>query len=148
MTETSVTLRPASADERDRIVDLLEGNDLPAADLQTSPVRLFIGVHDGELVGVGGFEKHGTDGLLRSVVVPAEKRNRGYGSALCDRLAERAAVAGIETLYLLTTTARGFFGEQGYDPVARENVPDAIRRTTQFEGLCPDSATCLRRSLD
>ena len=147
MAERSVTVRPATDDERDRIAELLRANDLPASELEASPVRLFVGVDGDELVGVGGFEGYDKSALLRSVVVPAAKRGRGYGSALCERLEERAAAAGVETLYLLTTTATNFFENQGYEPVSREAVPEPIRRTSQFTELCPDSAMCLGRPL-
>lgn len=146
MPET-LTVRPATAEGRDRIASFLRTNDLPVDDLDESPVRLFVGVAGGDVVGAGRFEVHGNDGLLRSVVVARERRGRGYGSALCDRLEDRAARAGVETLYLLTTAAAAFFRERGYDRVKREQVPAPIQQTTQFTDLCPDSATCLGKSV-
>lgn len=70
-----------------------------------------------------------------------------YGTALCDRLEDRASADGVETLYLLTTTAAEFFADRGYVAVERSGAPDAIRGTTEFADLCPSSATCMAKSL-
>jgi len=148
MSDVSLTVRPATDGERERIAELLRVNDLPAADLEASPVRLSVAVVDDEVIGAGGFEVHGDAGLLRSVVVSAEQRGRGYGSVLCGRLENRASEAGVETLCLLTTTATDFFRGREYEPVSRGRVPDAIRETQQFSALCPASATCLSKTLD
>ena len=58
-----------------------------------------------------------------------------------------AGEAGVETLYLLTTTAPEFFGERGYAEVNREEAPEAIRGSTEFADLCPTTATCMRKRL-
>ncbi len=85
---------------------------------------------------------------MRSVVVDRPYRGEGYGAALCDALESTATDRGIETLFLLTTTAAGFFANREYLEVDRDDVPDAIRRTREFEELCPSSATCMTKSLD
>ena len=48
---------------------------------------------------------------------------------------------------LLTETADDFFSALGYRVVARESVPEAIRRSAEFRALCPASATCMRKAL-
>lgn len=110
-------------------------------------LRLYVAHRDGERVGCGGIERHGDVGLLRSVVVEREKRGAGVGTALCAALVERARANGVASIYLLTTDAADFFTRQGFEPVARETVPDAIRTTTQFTDLCPDSAVVVHRDL-
>ncbi len=143
----AVTLDRADPDDRDRLAALLASNGLPD-DVREAPGRFFLARRDGRLVGGGGVEVHGTDGLLRSVVVVESERGRGYGTALCDALEARAREAGVTTLYLLTTTAAGFFGERGYETIPRTAAPPAVRGTPEFETLCPDDATCMRRRLD
>jgi proliferating cell nuclear antigen len=103
-------LEEAGADERPRIERLLRESGLPTGDLDSSPVRLFVGHDDGQFVGVGGFERYGRDALLRSVAVPDSMRGRGYGRALYRELEARVREAEIDRLYLLTDTATGFFG--------------------------------------
>lgn len=147
MTDVSLTLRSADAERLDCVESLLEANGLPSEDVRAKPECFFVASADSQRVGVGGVEDYGSEGLLRSVVVAEPNRGRGYGTALCDALEDRARADGIETLYLLTTTASGFFRRRGYDAVPRESAPASIRRTTQFADLCPRSADCMRKDL-
>lgn len=147
MDGASLTLRRADDDALPYVERLLEGNGLPAADVRAAPARFYVGYGDGTPVGVGGVERHGHDGLLRSVVVEPSARGDGVGTALCAALEAEARAAGIEALYLLTTTAAGFFDRQGYREVDRAEAPAAVRATAQFAELCPASATCMHKSL-
>lgn len=144
---TDVTLRPADGADLDRVEALLAANDLPTRDVRTGPARFFLAFADGEFVGVGGVEVHGSDGLLRSVVVEEAARGRSFGTALCGELSEYARGEGVEALYLLTTTAPAFFRRCGYEEISREAAPSGVRETTQFAELCPASATCLWKEL-
>lgn len=58
-----------------------------------------------------------------------------------------AAAQGIETLYLLTTTAAQFFARRGYEVVARSDAPNVIAATSQFSKLCPASSAFMRKVL-
>lgn len=147
MSGPSLTLSRAEGEDLDRVERLLAAGDLPTGDLRASPGGFFLAAIDGEVVGAGGLEVHGTDGLLRSVVVAGPRRGEGWGSAICDELEARARERGVETVYLLTTTASGFFADRGYEPVAREAVPPSVRNTAEFAELCPDSATVMRAPL-
>lgn len=69
------------------------------------------------------------------------------GAELCRALEAQARRQGISTLYLLTTTAESFFCERGYEEIERARAPAAIRRTSEFAELCPDSATCMCKEL-
>ena len=148
MTAPSLTLDRADAGDLDRVEALLAANDLPSRDVRTTPGRFFLARSGTAVVGVGGVEPYGSAGLLRSVVVEESSRGRGYGAALCGALEARARENGLETLYLLTTTASGFFRRIGYEAVDREHVPSSVRRTTEFTDLCPASATCMRKDLE
>lgn len=66
---------------------------------------------------------------------------------VATRDGDRVGVGGVETLYLLTTTAAGFFADRGYERVDRSVVPAPVRGTTQFSTLCPESATVMRKGL-
>ncbi|QZP36357.1 arsenic resistance N-acetyltransferase ArsN2 [Halobaculum magnesiiphilum] len=144
---STVLLTEADAADLDRVEALLAANDLPTSDVRTGPGRFYL-ARDGDgdaVVGAGGVERYGSDGLLRSVVVERSSRGDGYGTALCAALEDRARRESIETLYLLTTTAAGFFERLGYEPLSREHVPASVRSTTEFADLCPSSATCMRK---
>jgi len=147
MATASLTLEPADEESLAYVETLLSESGLPSDDVRSTPEAFYVGYDGDERVGVGGIERRGTDGLLRSVVVEPAERGAGYGTALCDALEAEAASAGIEALYLLTTTASGFFADRGYVEISRSDAPAGIRRTTEFDELCPSTATCMRTEL-
>lgn len=99
------------------------------------------------LVGAAGVEVYGRAGLLRSVVVAAAQRGTGLGKALtADRLAW-ARSQRLEEVYLLTTTAADFFARLGFERVAREAVPAAVRESREFASVCPSTAVVMRLEL-
>lgn len=125
-------------------ISLLEASDLPT-DLDAT--ELYVALVDGERVGCGGLEVHGTDALLRSIAVDPAVRGEGYGSEITDRLCAIAAELGVSGLYLLTTTAAGIFERRGFERIDRERIPGTIANTSQFTTVCPASATPLHRVL-
>jgi amino-acid N-acetyltransferase len=148
MTVTTPPLEPVAADRRQQVARLLATTGLPVEDLDRDVVNLYAVVDDGHLVGAGGLEPHGTAGLVRSLVVAEPHRGLGLGTTLADGLEEVARTDGIETTYLLSTSAAGFFRGRGYREVDRDVVPARIRETPQFVEHCPDTATCMRKRLD
>lgn len=135
-------------DETIRYVEaLLERNDLPSEDVRPNPEWFYVGYHGENAVAIGGIEVYDSVGLLRSVVVDESVRGTGIGRATCEALEVEARAADVETLYLLTTTASGFFATLGYEEIDRGEAPEAIRETSEFADLCPDSATCMRKRI-
>lgn len=133
-------------DELPEVTALLEANGLPTGDL--GPGIFFLGLRDGQgLEGVVGLERHGTAGLLRSLAVRHDRRQSGLGSALVLELERQAAAQGLDALYLLTTTAAGFFAHRGYARCSRESAPAAIAATREFIELCPSTATVMLKVL-
>jgi amino-acid N-acetyltransferase len=147
MDAETISLRPADADSLDYVERLLSRNDLPTDDVRANPDCFWVAFDGDERVGVGGIEPFPPDGLLRSVVVEESRRGTGAGRALCERLEARASADGIDTLYLLTTTAADFFGARGYEEIDRADAPASIRETSQFATLCPSTAVCMRKRL-
>lgn len=147
MSGPSLALRPADERALPYVERLLDENGLPSADVRSKPGAFYVGYVADEPVGVGGIEVRGAAGLLRSVVVESSARGNGVGTALCDALEARARDDGVETLYLLTTTAADFFAARGYATIDRRDAPPAIRETDQFADLCPETAVCMKRAL-
>lgn len=147
MDETTLDLRRADGEDLSYVERLLERNGLPTEDVRSKPECFYV-VYDGEdRIGIGGLETDRNVGLLRSVVVDRSVRGHGYGTRLCERLETKARDVGVETLYLLTTTASEFFSGRDYVEIDRSDAPDAVRRTTEFTDLCPTTATCMEKSL-
>lgn len=127
---------------------LLSDSHLPTSDLRDgSKVKLFGCMNDAHLCGVVGLEMHGRVALLRSLVVPAAGRGSGLGAALVAHAERYAAQRGVDSIYLLTTTAAGFFERHGYSHVSRQTVPAAIAGTSQFSDLCPSSSAFMAKSV-
>lgn len=124
---------------------LLEAAHLPFEDIDTHFENFIVAAVDGKPVGAVGVERHGCDGLLRSFVVDEAYRGGGIGKELLDRLTTLAGSLGISTLYLLTTSADGYFGRQGFSVMRREELPATIRQTREFASICPVSAVCMFR---
>lgn len=114
---------------------LAEAN-LPADDLDLEGRRFFRFVADGRTVGYGGFEPHGANALIRSVVVLPEARGAGYGRAIAGLLAAEAGRAGAREAYLLTTSAEAFFSHLGFATIARAEAPAEILETPQAASMC------------
>ena len=147
MIERTVTLRQADDSHRSYIETLLERNDLPSQDVHSTFDCFYLGYDGTDLVGIGAIEIYETEGLLRSVVIEQSNRGDGFGTALCDALEKRASANGVESLYLLTTTAADFFAKRDYIEIERVAAPPAIQQTTEFEDLCPTTAICMRKFL-
>ncbi|MDB2283428.1 arsenic resistance N-acetyltransferase ArsN2 [Halorubrum ezzemoulense] len=146
---TGAPLRLQRADEAtlSYVETRLEANGLPSQDVRSKPDCFYIGYDGDERIGVVGIELYGTDGLLRSVVVEETVRGQGYGAALCAVVETEAQSAGVDTLYLLTTNASSFFVDLGYVEIDRSTAPRAIQQTTEFDDICPSTATCMKKSL-
>jgi amino-acid N-acetyltransferase len=127
---------------------LLTEARLPISDLPSCRSLDLLGIREnGRLVGVVGVEVYGSVGLLRSLAVEPASRNAGLGVSLVSGAESLAVQRGVKTLYLLTTTAAGFFARLGYEAVPRSEAPTAIAATTQFSDLCPASSTFMRKDL-
>ncbi len=128
-------------------VDALAAEKLPTDDL-TEVGRLFFRFEEnGVLLGFGGLELVGAHALLRSIVVPPSSRGQGAGKRITEQLFDQAAALGITEIYLLTTSAAGFFEAAGFRRIQREAAPAQILATRQASSLCPANAVLLKRSL-
>ncbi|HEX2189316.1 MAG TPA: arsenic resistance N-acetyltransferase ArsN2 [Longimicrobiaceae bacterium] len=143
-----VALRDARPVDLPRTLALLEAAGLPREGVaERFGAGYCVAETDGRLVGVAGVEEHGTDALLRSVAVAPRARGSGVGAALVrDRLA-RAAERGAASVFLLTTTAAGFFPRLGFRRVERAEVPAEVRASEEFAALCPAGAVVMRIDL-
>ena len=100
------------------------------------------------MVGVVGLEILGHSALLRSLAVEADYRNRKIASSLVGKLEDYAKTLQVDTLYLLTMTAEGFFTKLGYRRTDRNSAPAGIQETTEFRNLCPVSAVCMVKQIE
>jgi amino-acid N-acetyltransferase len=138
---------PARPDDLASALDLLREAALPKEGVVESFGHYLVVRDDERLVGLCGLEVHGADGLLRSVAVATDYRGGGVGSALVGGALALAPRLGVETVYLLTTTARGFFFRHGFADAPRDEAPDGIRSSWEFRAGCPTTSAFMRRSV-
>lgn len=144
MTTTERTIRPARAEDLEPVLALVVAAALPADGIRDGWGDAYAVAATGErVIGVAGVEVHGRSGLLRSVAVAPEARGTGVGQALTRDRIEWARAARLDALYLLTTTAQGFFPRLGFTHVERDTVPAEVRASGEFRDVCPASAAVL-----
>ncbi len=130
------------------VVALLEAEGLPASDLTESHLEhFFFTGSDGAPSALVGLEIYGEAALLRSLVVSADARTQGLGSALVQHAEGYAAARQVRSIYLLTTTAEAYFEHRGYRRVDRAQAPASIQSTREFSGLCPSSSAFMIKRL-
>ncbi len=134
------------ADLKPAVLALLLENDLPVSDLDETKT-LFACLSNGDVIGTGGLESFGDCALLRSISIKKGLQKKGFGKFIVSQLEKMARQNGVKCLYLLTTTAGGFFAKQGYETIDRETVPVEIKNTTEFSSICPSTAEVMRKFL-
>jgi amino-acid N-acetyltransferase len=130
------------------VVALLEAEGLPASDLTESHLKhFFFTGSDGAPSALVGLEIYGEAALLRSLVVSADARTQGLGSALVRHAEGYAAARQVRSIYLLTTTAEAYFEHRGYRRVDRAQAPASIQSTREFASLCPSNSAFMVKRL-
>lgn len=144
----AMELEPVAQDDPG-LAALLAAAGLPVVDL-AGPGKRFFGLRDEEcrLIAAGGLEVMDSAAMLRSCVVDEARRSNGLGTALVRAVLREAVAAGVSDAYLLTETAEAYFSRLGFAVIDRADVPGPVARSSQFAGVCPDSATAMWMRLD
>ena len=140
----SWSVRTASERDAEAVRSLLRDAALPTAGVPDDLANFLVAERDGEFLGTVGLERYGDAALLRSAAVRASERGTGIGEALVKRLIESARADGVRSLVLLTTTAEHWFPRFGFARITREEVPQALHASAEFQGACPASAVVMR----
>jgi len=143
-----LVIRPARAEDLGGIEHLLIDRRLPPAGISEHLADSLVAEKGTELLGCAGIERYGDVGLLRSVAVLESASGRGLGVRLVEAAITRASRVGIQTLYLLTTTAAGYFPRFGFEVIPRTELPAVLNASEELQGACPASATAMRRPLE
>lgn len=142
----SFRIRAARADDHDAVVGLLEAAELPLAGVDAGfPSHYAVASIEERVIGVAGLEPYAAAGLLRSVAVHDSVRGQGLGRALVEERLEHARSVRLDRIFLLTTSADGYFRALGFAPADRREAPPNMRASAEFAGACPASAACLAR---
>src|SRR5690606_17319137 len=145
---TSIQLERATPADLPAVLALLTASGLPHDGLAEHIETALVARAGSEIVGSAALELYGEAALLRSVAVAEAQRGQGLGRKLTQAALQFAREHGVQRLYLLTTTADGYFPLFGFVPIARSEVEPAVQVSAEFTGACPDSAAVLALSLD
>jgi amino-acid N-acetyltransferase len=133
---------------REAAIRLLESSGLPSQDLTSGLLDHFFCAGDpSHPHGLIGLEMFGRHALLRSLVVDPKYRQSGLATELVRHAEHYALAHGVTSIFLLTTTAEGFFKRRGYHVADRASAPPEIASTREFAELCPASSAFLVKML-
>lgn len=139
--------RPATETDWPHIENLLKALRLPLDGARDHLQHYRIIEQDGETLAIGGLETYGEHALLRSMAVQENHQKSGLGRVLTEDLIQHARNLNIKHLYLLTTTAAGYFPRYGFQEISREQLPEALQASQELRGACPSSAVVMHLSL-
>jgi amino-acid N-acetyltransferase len=137
---------PASQNSFSAAIELLKKNNLPTEDINPG-TQLFVIEENDSVIGTIAVEYNFDVALLRSLSISEQKRNSGIGQMLVAFIENYVQKQGVQSIYLLTTTAEGFFLKKGYESVDRNEVPDFIKNTKEFSIICSASSTLMKKEL-
>jgi len=137
----------ATVDDEPAIKALLVEAGLPVDGAAAAFAQGVVARDAGRIVGAAAIERYGGAGLLRSVVVAANRRGSGVGHEVVSAAEDLARAQGIGELYLLTETAATWFSGLGYAPVDRVVAANAVGESIEFTTVCRDTGVALHRRL-
>ncbi|MEL6537569.1 MAG: arsenic resistance N-acetyltransferase ArsN2 [Bacteroidota bacterium] len=136
-------LTPLSADYYPDIYRLLAASGLPNDDIDEIEITFWGVILEERVIAVIGLQVYGNSGLLRSLTVDVNHRNQSWAEDLIKELLKHCQILQLETIYLLTTTAKKYFQHRGFLEISREHVPADIKKSQEFSELCPQDATTM-----
>lgn len=143
----SAVVERAQPEDIASVLSLLERHGLPLDGADAMGDAVVVARLDGRVVGAAGLERYADGALLRSVVVDASAQGHGLGQRLTEAAVALARDLCMPSVFLLTTTADGFFPRFGFERIGRADVPESVRQSVEFRSACPASAIVMRKLL-
>jgi amino-acid N-acetyltransferase len=143
----STIVEPAQPADLAGVLRLLERHGLPVDGASRMGNALLVARLNGEIMGAAGLELYADGALLRSVVVDERLQGQGLGQRLTAAALALARRHRAPAVFLLTTTADGFFPRFGFERINRDEVPESVQQSVEFRSACPASAIVMRTSL-
>ena len=121
----------------------MNDNNLPIHDISYGKQVFWIQLEGERILAVCGIEEYNDFALLRSLAVLKHRQSSGIGSKIYKHVVEECSKNNIARLFLLTTTASGFFSKYGWTSISRKAVPLVIQESEEFKSICPVNADCM-----
>lgn len=141
----ALSIEAARPEDLAGVLSLLGRQGLPVDGAERLGDALLVARLEERIVGAAGLELYADGALLRSVVVDPGIQGQGLGRRLTDAALTLAAERGATSVFLLTTTAAQFFPRFGFERIERDDVPESVRQSVEFQSACPASAVVMRR---
>ncbi len=144
---TTMIIERARTADAEAVLALLRRNGLPTTGLVEHIGMTLIARAGGRIVGSAALERYADGVLLRSVAVAPEFQGRGLGRQLTTAAIQLARDVQAPAMFLLTTTADGYFPKFGFARIDRAAVPRSVQTSVEFTSACPSSAIVMRLGL-
>ena len=142
-----VRVERATREDLNPVLALLALHHLPPDGLEQHLATLLVARRGCEVVGSAALEVYADGALLRSVAVVPDVQGQGVGRLLTEAALSLGVVVGTPAIYLLTTTAEGYFQRLGFERTDRVAVPESVKASLEFKSACPASAVVMRKLL-
>jgi UDP-N-acetylmuramate: L-alanyl-gamma-D-glutamyl-meso-diaminopimelate ligase len=114
-------------------------------DVESLVIRVAGAAPGGPLVGCVNLQLVGEDAYLFGLATAPERRGEGLGWVLADSVLRLAKMLGARAVHLLTNDASDFFANRlGFITLPPEDVPDELRRNSNFAAGWRDGVTYMR----
>ena len=144
---TDVTIERATQEDAGPILELLRANALPVDGLLDHLATALVARSLDRVVGSAALEIYDDGALLRSVAVAATLRGHGIGHRLTAAAMDLAGTLSVPVVFLLTTTAEGYFHRFDFSRIGRDEVPRGVQQSVEFRSACPSTATVMMKTL-
>ena len=144
-----IRIRKAAAGDLAGIGELLLSSGLPTEGVAGHLGFFLVAEAGGRIVAAAGLEMGDGCALLRSVTVDPSSRGAGLGVEIVRQALRLASVSGAGSVYLLTTTAAGFFPRFGFTPALRSEVDALFPESAETgpDGGCASAEAMVLRDL-
>ncbi len=142
-----VKINKADPEAYATVLALLKAAGLPTEDISKDLENFWIAKTAGNAIGVIGMDLYAPYGLLRSMTVLPEYRNKGIASRLVDQVEQLAKKLDLSELYLITNTAESYFSKKGFQLIMKAELPASVASSEEMNGLCPASSVIMRKTI-
>ena len=140
-------IEAARDEDLPEVRELLQQLGLPLEGVDEHVRTMLVAREDGHVVGTAALELYADGVLLRSVAVEPRWQGKQIGHELTEAALHLARAHNAEEVFLLTTTAEGFFPKFGFERTTRDEIPPAVQASVEVGLACPASATVMRKRL-
>lgn len=142
-----IAIEDATPGDAGGILSLLDRTHLPTDGLVDHLGTAVVARRGRDIVGSAALEVYADGALLRSVAVDPSEQGTGLGRRLTEAATAKAVTLGVPALYLLTTTAEGYFPRFGFARIDRGDVPASVQQSIEFQSACGASAVVMKKQL-